>query len=355
MSPQRSDDLFSVLCHVGNRYAVGREQLPASLFPGPFEFGCSVISEDQSIQCHISFSGVHHSEQRGPCGVKRSVILAVSVDEQPRVDESCILECHIVEYEAHIRGVGNRDCRDHCLIVDFEIGDIFLDVTRSVIQTRFARQIVEDVSELQRSVLKAPDLLFLAYSYLADSDGTALIAVNVDIYSACRIAEIQCESLYLGFLRDSDIIGIAVLILSEESVGIQNIPYSVLRQTVCRGEQICSCIGTVTCYAEVARYCDLRVGNRMRLTDSIQLRARQHIDVIASVIRTRRCIDRCSVMSDDIRVHEACRCSHVDCSVVHCVDTCTNRSCSFCIGGYIHSYLAHRGLDIHISSLDPYV
>ena len=158
--------------------------------------------------------------------MNRSIILTFSVDKQPRIDESCIFECYIIEHKAQICGVCNRDCRDHCLIVNFKISDVIDNVTRPVIYARLTRQIVEDVSKLKRSVLETPDLLFLAYADLANSDISVLIAVNVDENSACRITKIQFESFYLRFLPYSNFIGIIVFFLNQESVGIQCILYS---------------------------------------------------------------------------------------------------------------------------------
>ena len=318
---------------------LGNSRQCAAGLPDPGD-GCrAVVNRDQARKPYTAGSGAGDCEFRGVLRMQKHIVRGtLAVNKHLGIYKAGIDIGHGLENQIHIRAIGNRQGREHGLVVNGQAGN-------AAVEVGVTWQVVCDIAESQGRTCLHPDLLLIPDAHLPH---TALFR-NIDEHTGGCITQIQGDvldgnaaaalelRLITGMLADKS----TCMLLVEDAVTgdfpVVDPDAGTLVDKVLDGDG-CGFPGN-----------DLALG--VGMTNGVQLHPCIGMDVGIQIVRLRGGVDHGTIVADDRNVLYPGIGRQGNRQVVHGINV-GPKSAALGVTVAVNIQLLEDGIDINIPALD---
>ena len=318
---------------------LGNSRQCAAGLPDPGD-GCrAVVNRDQAHKPYTAGSGAGDCEFRGVLRMQKLIVRGtLAVNKHLGIYKAGIDIGHGLENQIHIRAIGNRQGREHGLVVNGQAGN-------AAVEVGVTWQVVCDIAESQGRTCLHPDLLLIPDAHLPH---TALFR-NIDEHTGGCITQIQGDvldgnaaaALELRLITGMLVDKATCMLLVEDAVTgdfpVVDPDAGTLVGKVLDGDG-CGFPGN-----------DLALG--VGITNGVQLHPCIGMDVGIQIVRLRGGVDNGAIVADDRNALYPGIGRQGNRQVVHGINV-GPKSAALGVTVAVNIQLLEDGIDINIPALD---
>ena len=332
MRPQGAD--------VSSRRAdMGNSRQCAAGLSGPGDGSRAVVNRDQARKPYIAGSGAGDCEFRGVLRMQKRIRRGtLAVNKYLGIYKAGIDIGHGLENQIHIRAIGDRQGREHGLVVNGQAGN-------GAVEVGVTWQIVCDIAEGQVRTCLHPDLLLIPDAHLPhtalfrnidEHTGGCITQIQGDVFDGNAAAALELR-LITGMLADK---ATRMLLVEDAVTGdfpVVDSDAGTLVDKVLDGDG-CGFLGN-----------DLALG--VGITNGVQLHPCIGMDVGIQIVRFRGGVDNGTIVADDRNALYRGFCRQRNHQVVHGINV-GPKSAALGVTVAVNIQLLEDGVDIDIPALD---
>ena len=269
----------------------------------------------------------------------RLLAVTLTIDENFGIDKSGIDIGHGLEFQVVIRAVGNRQRRNHGLIVNRHAGD-------RAVKVGVARQIVRDIAEGVFVARQQPD-----FRLIADADRTDAASFgDINIHAGSRITQIQ-GNVGDGYTAVVAEAGVLILrMLADKAAGMLLVQNTGSAEAAIVNPEIGALVGEIgNRYNGRFRSNDLALGKG--ITNRVQLNTGIGMDIGIQIVRRSGSVDNRSVMTDNRDTADADAGIQLSIQIIHGVNI-RAKAAALCITIAVNIQLVDGGINVDVSTLN---